>query len=85
MIRVVIEMEIRTPYNKSFGTIVEFCSVWDSVVLSGGMNKKYAKISLPLKYFKKIMGANPKVGKYKVPNGMEKFIKTFEVKETIAK
>ena len=85
MIKVIIEMEITSPLKKSFETIVEFCSLWDAVVLIGGTHKNFVKISFPLKYFKKIIGSNPKIGQYKVPRDMDKFVRSLEVKKIIAK
>lgn len=81
MIKVLLECQIVYPYKRSIDTLVEFCSLWDSCLLEGGTNKLRAKILMPSVHFKKIFGANPRIGEYAVPSGMGYFINSLEVKK----
>lgn len=81
MIKAVIEIKLVYPYKRSMATLVDFCSLWDCVLLGGGTNRLKAIISMPVVHFKKIFGENPKVGKYKVPQGTEYFTTSWVVKK----
>ena len=83
MIKVTIELELVHPYKISMDTLVEFCSLWDSRIFSGGTQKRKAIISMPAHHFKVIFGTNPREKKYDVPSGTEKFIDALKVKEII--
>ena len=83
MIRVIIELQLVFPYKLSMGTLVEFCSLWDCVLLHGGTKKIKARISMPHIHFKKIFGTNPKKQEYSVPSGMESFIESLRVKKIL--
>ncbi len=85
MIRVVIELNLIFPYKLSMGTLVEFCSLWDSRIFSGGTQRLRAIISMPARHFKTIFGENPRVGKYGIPSGMEYFIESLKVKRIMVK
>lgn len=83
MIRVIIELELVFPYKSSMGTLIEFCSLWDSRIFSGGTQKAKAIIAMPAYHFKVIFGQNPKVGNYDVPSGTEYFIESLKVKKVL--
>jgi hypothetical protein len=85
MIRVIIELELVFPYKISMGVLAEFCSLWDSVILSGGTKKIKAVISMPGIHFKKIFGQNPREISYEVPSGMGHFIESLKVKTVMVK
>ena len=85
MIRVVMELELVYPYKLSIDTLVEFCSLWGSRILSGGTQKRKAIISMPAHHFKTIFGTNPREKIYAVPSGAEKFICALKVKDIIVK
>jgi len=85
MIKVIIELELVFPYNQSMGTLVEFCCVWQSLMLSAGTNKAKAIISMPSVHFKKMFGQNPRKKVYPVPSGAESFIESVKVKDILAK
>ena len=78
-----LELELVYPYSRSMGTLADFCSVWDCGILGGGTNSVKASVSMPSFHFKKIFGTNPRVGKYDIPSGMEKFIAGVKVKKII--
>ena len=59
MIKVIIELELVFPYKISMGILVEFCCLWDCLILSGGTNRAKAIVSMPSIHFKKIFGENP--------------------------
>ena len=79
MITIILKIDLTYPYNVSLGTLLEFCKLWDSSLLSGGTNDNNAKISMPLRKFKKLFKSNPKQGRYTVPNGAGYFIEEIEV------
>jgi hypothetical protein len=79
MITVEIRLELLFPYNRSMDKLAAFCDVWDSRIFSGSTQKSKAIISMPVCHFKKIFGTNPRVQKYSVPSGAEKFIESLEV------
>lgn len=85
MIRVVIELALVFPYKLSMDTLIEFCSLWDSRIFSGGSCKRIAVIAMPSHHFKKIFGTNPREKEYPVPTGAEHFIETLQVKDIIIK
>jgi len=85
MIRVVLELSLIFPYKISMATLVEFCSLWRSRILSAGTQRRIALIVIPAKYFKTIFGENPREKEYPVPDGMEYFIETLKVKDIIIK
>ena len=85
MIRAIIELELVHPYKHSLGTLVEFCSVWDSTPIYGGTKKRRAMISMPSFHFKTIFGQNPRVGTYNVPKGTGKFIESLKVKNVLVR
>lgn len=81
MIRAIIELSLVPPYERSMGTLIEFCGLWDSTPLYGGTKRRKAVISMPSHHFKSIFGRNPSVGQYAVPTGTEKFIESLKVKK----
>jgi hypothetical protein len=83
MIRVVMELELVYPYRMSMDVLLEFCSVWESRISSGGTMKRKAIIDMPARHFKAIFGTNPREKKYSVPRGAEHFIEALEVKDII--
>lgn len=85
MIRAIIECDLIYPFSQSMMTLVEFCSLWGSTLLFGGTKKQKVVFSMPQKYFKRITGENPRIGKYTLPSGMEKFISSFKVIEILVK
>jgi len=85
MIMAVIDIDLKYPYDLSMGTLVEFCSLWDSLIYSGSTQKRKAEIAMPSNHFKSIFGSNPVVKEYQVPKGTEKFIESLKVKEVIVK
>ena len=85
MIRAIVAVKLKYPFNQSMGTLLEFCSLWGSSVLLGSTNKPLAAFSMPQKYFKRIVGENPRIQKYSVPSGMERFISSFQVIEILVK
>lgn len=85
MIRVIIELQLIFPYKLSMGTLVDFCSLWDSTLLHGGTKKIKARFSMPLVHFKKIFGTNPTKKEYPVPSGMESFIESLRVRKILTK
>lgn len=85
MIKVIIELELVFPYKISMGVLVEFCHLWDSLLISGGTKKLKSVISMSVRNFKKIFGNNPEVKTYPVPRGMEKFIDKLTVIKIITK
>ena len=85
MIKVIIELNLVFPYKISMGVLVEFCSLWDSRILSGGTQRIKAIIDMPSNHFKVIFGKNPIVGTYSVPNGMNHFIESLKVKKIMVK
>ena len=85
MIKAVIELELVYPYSRSLGILLEFCRLWDCHIMSGGTKKLNATISMPSHQFKKILKINPILKEYPIPNGMEKFISKFTVKQILTK
>ena len=85
MIRAIIELDLVYPYKISLSTLVEFCRLWDSIVLYGGSHRLKAIISMPSRHFRTIFGVNPQVKKYSVPSGVEKFIEALKVKVILVK
>ena len=85
MIRVVIELSLLFPYQLSLDTLIEFCSLWDSRIFSGGSKKRIAIIAMPAHHFKVIFGTNPREQAYPVPSGTEHFIETLKVKDIVVK
>ena len=85
MIKVIMKLELVFPYRLSMGILVEFCSLWDCNLISGGTKKMKAVISMPATHFKKIFGENPREKEFPVPKGMEKFISKLTVKEILIK
>ena len=85
MIKVIIELNLVFPYKISMGTLVEFCSLWDSRILSGGTQRLKAIIDMPSHHFKVIFGKNPIVGICDIPSGMKYFIESLKVKKILGK
>ena len=85
MISVVMELNLIFPYKISMDTLVEFCSLWDTRIFSGGSQRRKAIISMPAHHFKTIFGQNPREQKYNVPSGTEYFIESLKVKDIIVK
>ena len=85
MIRVIIELQLVFPYKKYIGILSEFCSLWQTRILSGGTKRIKAIISMPVNKFKIIFGENPIIKTYNVPSGMEKFIESLKVKDIVVK
>ncbi len=83
MIKVVMELEIVHPYKISMDVLAEFCSLWESRILSGGTLKRKAIIEMPAHHFKVIFGTNPREKEYAVPSGAESFIEGLKVKDII--
>jgi hypothetical protein len=83
MIKVVMELELVHPYKISIDVLVEFCSLWETRILSGGTQKRIALIEMPAHHFKVIFGTNPREKKYAVPRGAESFIEALKVKDII--
>jgi hypothetical protein len=83
MIRVVMELELVHPYKISMDVLVEFCSLWESRIFSGGSQRRIATIEIPGNHFKHIFGTNPREKKYNVPSGMGHFISALKVKDII--
>ena len=80
MIKVIIKLELVFPYKISMGILVEFCNLWDCLLISGGTNKIDAIISMSGIHFKKIFKQNPREKEFPIPSGMEKFISKLVVK-----
>lgn len=74
MIKIILELSLIYPYNISLFTLIEFCFLWDSIILYGGTKKIKAIISVPYSHFKKIFNKNPVVGKINVPDVLNKFV-----------
>jgi len=85
MINVIIELNLVFPYKISMGTLVEFCNLWDSRILSGGTQRLKVIIDMPSHHFKVIFGKNPIIGMSDIPSGMEYFIESLEVKKILVK
>ena len=83
MIRVLIELTLIFPYDRSMDTLTEFCSLWDCAILGGGTSRLRALISMPTTHFKQIFGKNPQVGKYDIPAGTEHFTSSWKVKRIV--
>lgn len=83
MIKAMLELELVYPYNRSMGTLADFCGLWDCTILKGGTNSVKVSVSMPSFHFKKIFGVNPRVGEYNIPSGMEKFIAGVKVEKII--
>lgn len=79
MIKVLVEVELVPRYYQSFCTFVEFCSVWDCLIVRAKANHPVARFSISSKHFKKIVGENAQIKSYSVPHGMERFITSFRV------
>lgn len=78
-----MELELVHPYKISMDVLAEFCSLWESRILSGGTQKRIASIEMPAHHFKTIFGTNPREKEYGVPSGTEHFINALKVKEVI--
>lgn len=76
-----VEMRIGlvSPYDLSLNYIYDMISLWGISILSSNTKSSIVKISVSAAKFKLLFGVNPKLGKYKHPNGTEKFIETVEV------
>lgn len=85
MIKVIMELELVYPYKISMDVLVEFCSLWESRIFSGGTQRRKAIISMPAHHFKVIFGTNPREKTYSVPSGAEHFIEALKVKDIIVK
>ena len=80
-----MELELIFPYRLSMHTLVEFCSLWDCRIISGGTLRRKAIMAMPAHHFKVIFGTNPKEKVYEVPRGTKHFIEALRVKKIIAK
>jgi hypothetical protein len=80
-----VEIKIRlvSPYDLSLNYIYDMISLWGIKVLSSNTKSSIVKISILAKKFKLLFGVSPKIGKYKHPNGTEKFIETTEVTKLV--
>lgn len=85
MIKILIELELNYPFSQSLSTLINFCIIYESVILRGGTNNPKSRIIMPLNYFKRIFNSNPCIKEYNLPSGMEKFAKKIKVLEIIAK
>ena len=85
MIKVIMELELVFPYRLSMGVLVEFCYLWDTLLVKGGTKKLKSIISMPGHHFKKIFGTNPREREFSIPSGMEKFISKITVKKILIK
>ena len=78
-----VDMALVFPYKKSLGILIEMTNTWNMSFLSGGTNKRIAKVQISQKTFKKLWGTNPSKGKHKVLANTEDFIAGVEVKEIL--
>ena len=72
------------PYKKSINSLLEFNDIWECALVGGGTNEPDAIISMPLRTFKRVLGVNPWIGDYDIPQGTEYFMTSFEVKQIVS-
>jgi len=73
---------LKYPFSESLTTLIKINCIWNFRLIQSSTKTNKAKVSIPSKVFKKILGENPQEGKvYPAPRGTTKTISRIEVKE----
>ena len=82
----ICEVQLNYPFYASLSKLISMSNVWGIKLVKTNSKSPIAKISIPSRVFKKIMGENPREDKvYKPPNNAGHIFSKLTVKRIEAK
>ena len=79
MEKVTLNIELAKPYSKSVSTLYHLVGIWGFDLIRSDSDSKEAVIKMSLRSFIKIFHKVPKIGKYNIPSGTERFFESVYV------
>jgi hypothetical protein len=80
-IEIIVEVYLNHPYDESLNFLISLVGVKGMFILQCSTASNKAKVAIPSKMFKMLIGKNPKVGIEAIIKGTEKYIKKIKVIE----